>query len=137
MPLLTENQRINASLAAKAENIASHLAAAAHAGNQLVQVALDLDDEALTDWLNSQPPADTLALFTAHGELGAALNGAIAVASAVLTESGIPAPSAAVDVRSVPEKLAEQYRAIELTEEGWQVIQLDRPPVPDAEIIEE
>jgi hypothetical protein len=110
MPLLTQNQRLNATLADDARNIAAHLAAASARANGMVATMLSLDDAALTDWLNSQPPEETLALFVAHGQLGEALNGALAIAGAVLAASGIDASSGLVDVRSVPEKVADQGR---------------------------
>lgn len=112
MPLLTQNQRLNATLADDAKNIAAHLSAASSRANGMVTTMLALDDEALTGWLNSQPPQDTLDLFSAHGQLGEALNGAIAVAGAVLQSSGLSAPSALVDIRSVAEKLASQGRVL-------------------------
>lgn len=125
MPLLTPLQQINASLAEDARIVAAHISAAAHSANQMVQRMLALDDEQLAAWLNSQ--GDPTPLFTAHGQLGEALNTASSVADDVLTESGLPSNITTVDVRSVADKLADQYRAIELTESGWQVNQLPQP----------
>lgn len=130
MPLLTQNQRLNASLADDAVNIAAHLAAASTRANGMVTTMLSLDDAALTDWLNSQPPEETLALFGAHGQLGEALNGALAIAGAVLAASGIDAPSASVDVRSVPEKLAERGRIFAFENGVFSVV---TPPPPEPE----
>ena len=129
MPLLTQNQRLNATLADDAKNIAAHLSAASSRANGMVATMLALDDEALTNWLNSSPPQDTLDLFTAHAQLGSALNGAIAVAGAVLESSGLSAPSALVDIRSVAEKLASQGRVLDLTDGVFSVT----TPAPEPE----
>jgi hypothetical protein len=119
MPLLTPNQRLNATLADDARNIAAHLAAASSRANGMVSTMLSLSDADLTDWLNSQPAEENLspaaatqALFAAHGKLGEAINGALTVAGAVLVSSGLPAPDAVVDVRSVADKLAAQGRVL-------------------------
>jgi hypothetical protein len=132
MPLLTQNQRLNASLADDARNIAAHLSAASSRANGMVSTMLSLDDEALSDWLNSQPPEETLALFGAHGQLGEALNGALAIAGAVLAASGIDAPSGTVDVRSVPEKVADQGRIFGF-ENGVFSVTTPPPPVIEPE----
>jgi hypothetical protein len=131
MPLLTQNQRLNATLADDARNIAAHLAAASSRANGMVATMLSLDDAALTDWLNSQPPQETLALFGAHGQLGEALNGALAIAGAVLAASGLPAPQTAVDVRSVPEKLSDQGRIFAFEDGVFSVV--TPPPVIEPE----
>lgn len=130
MPLLTQNQRLNATLADDARNIAAHLAAAINRANGMVTTMLSLSDADLTAWLNSQQPADTLALFGAHGQLGTALNGAITVAGAVLVSSGLPAPDAVVDVRSVADKLASQGRVLGFADG---VFSVTTPPPQEAE----
>lgn len=129
--------RINADLDSAAQNIANHLSSAAALANRITDTVLNLSDEALTAWLNSRTPQETQEIFHAHGLLGEAVNAAGQVASATLVQWGLRRAVPSVDVRSVSEKLAAQYRSIELTAEGWQVIQLDRPPVPEPEIIEE
>lgn len=130
MPLLTTHQRINAGLAEDARNIAAHLAAAAHKANGMVQTMLDLDDAALTNWLNSQAPQETLGLFAAHGQLGEALNAALTVAHAVLESSGLTAPETSVDIRSVAEKLASKGRVLGF-DNG--VFSVTTPPPADPE----
>jgi len=135
MPLLTPNQKINSILADDAVNIASHLSAAAQRANSMVNATLSLDDEALTSWLNSQPPQEIGALFQSHYELGVALNSAITLAGAVLAESGIDAPTTTVDVRSVPEKLADKRR--EFAFENGEFFVTTLPPEPEPELEEE
>jgi hypothetical protein len=130
MPLLTQNQRLNAQLADEARDIAAHLSAAAVKANNMVGIMLALSDADLTDWLNSQPPQETLALFGAHGQLGEAVNGAITIAGAVLSASGLPAPAASVDIRSVAEKLAAQGRVLDFTDG---VFTVSTPPTADLE----
>lgn len=132
MPLLTQNQRLNATLAEDARNIAAHLQAAAHKANGMVKTMLDLDDTDLTSWLNSQQPAETLALFGAHGQLGEALNAAATVAHAVLESSGLSAPDTAVDIRSVADKLAAQGRVLDFTN-GVFTVTTPPPAEPDPE----
>lgn len=132
MPLLTQNQRLNATLAEDARNIAAHLQAAAHKANGMVTTMLALDDAALTDWLNSQPPQDTLELFGAHGLLGEAVNGALTVAHAVLESSGLTVPEVSVDVRSVAEKLAARGRVLDFTD-GVFSVTTPLPSVPPVE----
>jgi len=132
MPLLTPNQKINSILADDAVNIASHLSAAAQRANSMVNATLSLDDEALTSWLNSQPPNEIMALFQSHYELGVAVNAAINLANAVLAESGIDAPTTTVDVRSVPEKLADKRRVFAFENGVFSVTTL--PPEPEPEV---
>ena len=129
MPLLTPLQTINASLADDARTIAAHISAASSLANRMVQRMLALDDEQLSAWLNAQ--GDPTPLFTAHGQLGEALNAASNVAAAVLSESGLPANLTAVDVRSVPEKLSDQRREILTTVDGFEVVTHPEPPAEE------
>ena len=133
MPLLTQNARLNAALAAEASDIASHLSAAAHKANAMVSIMLGLNDADLTDWLNSQPPQDTLDLFTAHGQLGEFINAAITVASDVLAASGLPPAYQAVDVRSVADKLSSQGRTLDFTGGIFTVSTPEPEPEPEPE----
>ena len=72
--------------------------------------------------------------FEAHGMLGQAINSAASVAGAILGQWGVTIDIPAVDVRSVPEKLADQYRAIGHDGAAFAVIDLPRPdPLPDPE----
>jgi hypothetical protein len=126
--------RINADHDALAQSIFNHLSSSAGLANSLTQTVLVLSDEQLAAWLNSKPLQEVQDLFAAHGALGEAINAAGEIAAATLAQWGIARPFPQVDVRSVAEKLANQYRAIELTENGWVVIELERPePEPEEE----
>lgn len=136
MPLLTQNQRLNAYLLDETKNIAAHQAASAQCANRIAETMLKLDDAALTDWLNSQstdepqPGAATLALFASHGQLGESINAALTLAGAVLSASGLPAPTNTVDVRSVADKLAAHGRVLGFTNSVFSVT-TPAPPEPE------
>lgn len=58
----------------------------------------------------------------------------ITVAQATLAQWGLSKEIPLVDVRPVPDKLAEQYRTIQPTAQGWLVAELPRPvPEPEPE----
>lgn len=106
MPLLTTNQQINAGLVATGMQCANHLASAAVLVNRMVTDITALSNGELTAWLNSQESSEMLALFTAHGQLGSAINTAAIIAGTVLADSGITLVIPECDVRSVADKLA-------------------------------
>ena len=134
MPLLTPLQSINATLADTARQCAQNLAKSSDLANRMVTAMIALDDDKLTAWLNSQPPQDTMALFTAHGLLGEAINGAASVAQAVLSESGVAVSIPAVDVRSVAEKLADHGRVFAFEDGVFSVTTISVPePEPQPE----
>jgi hypothetical protein len=123
-----------AALADDARACASHLANASILTNRMVSAMLALDDDQLTAWLNSQPPQDTTALFTAHGLLGEAINGAAQVAQSVLSESGVAVSIPPVDVRSVAEKLADHGRVFAFEDGVFSVTTISVPePEPQPE----
>jgi ABC-type transport system substrate-binding protein len=128
MSLLTPNEAINASLAADAKSAAQHIASAASLANRMVASMMQLNDHQLTAWLNSRDPADTMAIFAAHGQLGEAINGAATVASSVLSASGINYKIEPVDVRSVADKLAGAGRVLDFADGVWSVT---TPPPPE------
>ena len=127
---MNTTHRINSDLDSAAQNIANHLASAATLANGITQRVLSLPDDELALWLNSRTPEETLAMFTSHGQLGDAINAAGTVATATLVQWGLERAVPQVDVRPVPEKLAEQMRTIDLTETGWQVTRI-APPAPE------
>ena len=131
MPLLTPLQTINARLAGDASSAANHIANAAVLANRMSASMLAMDDDQLTAWLNSQSRTDVEILLAAHGQLGQAINSAATVAQAVLNESGMSANIPPVDVRSVPEKLADQRRVMTYENGAFAVTTL--PPEPEPE----
>ncbi len=133
MPLLATTQLVNARIAELGQKIAAHLTAAANAVNQQAQTVMSLSDADLAEWLNEQcEEAETL--FAAHAALGAAINGASHVVVTTLAASNISAPSASVDVRPVPEKLAEHRREIITTDGVFAVVTHPAPkPEPATE----
>lgn len=128
MPLLTTTTKTNARIAELGSNIAAHLAAAASQCNRMVGETLQLGDADLTEWLQSRPPEETLQLLGAHGQLGETLNAAAAIATAILSESGLPSNIPTVDVRSAVEKLADQGRILDM-----QTLTVSTPPKPEPE----
>lgn len=134
MPLFDPIQLLNARIAADATDIAAHLAAASRKANGIVSTLLELEDSALTSWLNSQTPEETQALFGAHAQLGEALNAATATAAGVLAASGIQTAITLVDTRSVPEKLASKGRIFAF---DGSVFSVSTPPPPEPEPVPE
>lgn len=128
MPLLTTTTKTNARIAELGQNIAAHLSAAATQCNRMVGETLQLGDADLTEWLQSRPPEETLQLLGAHGQLGETLNAAAAIATAILSESGLPSNIPTVDVRSAVEKLADQGRILDM-----QTLTVSTPPKPEPE----
>jgi hypothetical protein len=127
MSLLSKTEQTNAALADDARQCAQHIASAAVMANRMVAAIMRLPDDDLTAWLNSRDPAATMAIFAAHGTLGAALNTATETAAAVLSGSGIAAPAELVDIRSVAEKLAASNRTIAFEGGVWAV----QTPAPE------
>jgi hypothetical protein len=109
--LLPPNLTTSFALAEATRNIAVHISAAARLANQLSETLLDLDDEALAEWLNTNGPA-AQSLFAAHGTVGDMLNATAETIDGVLGGSGIVAPVPRVDTRPFPEKLAGRGREI-------------------------
>jgi hypothetical protein len=102
----------------------------------MVSAMLALDDERLTEWLNSRTPQETEEIFAAHKLLGDAINGAAQVASAVLAASGIAANIPTVDTRSVSEKLSAARRELAFEDGAFAVTTLPPEPVEEDEPIE-
>jgi hypothetical protein len=104
--------RISINIDSDAQQLARHLASAAVLANRMASHALDADNATLTAWLYSGDPAAQPAAFDAHYKLGVAINSAATVAGAILAQWGVTVDIPEVDVRSVPEKLADKLRAI-------------------------
>jgi hypothetical protein len=136
MSLLTPLTKINAALADDAKAVSNHLANSAILANRMVSAMLALDDERLTEWLNSRTPQETEEIFAAHKMLGDAINGAAQVASAVLAASGIASNIPTVDIRSVAEKLAANRRELAFADGAFAVTTLPPEPVEEDEPIE-
>jgi hypothetical protein len=130
MQLLNQQTKINAELIKLSENLLSALSNAATISNRMVRTLLQLDDEALTAWLNSQDTAELMTLFSAHKDLGDAINLAVQKARDTLTQSGIPAPGVTVDVRPFEVKLGDQGRGLSFDGETFAV---STAPVPEPE----
>ena len=133
---MNTTHRINSDLDSAAQSIANHLASCAVLANSITQRVLALTDDEIVAWLNAQ--GDPTPLFTAHGQLGEAINAAATVAQTTLAQWGLTKDITTVDLRSVTEKLAAQHRAIELTESGWIVKPLPKPePEPEQPITDQ
>lgn len=116
--------RITSDIDGLAQQVANHLASAAVLTNKMTERVLALSDADLAAWLNSQ--GDPTPLFTAHGQLGEAINAAAQVATDTLNQWGLEPTIPTVDVRSVPQKLAAQNRQIQVVDGIFSVTTL--PP---------
>jgi hypothetical protein len=109
--LLPPNLTTSIALAEATRQIAFHVSSAARLANRLSETLLNLDDESLAEWLNTNGPA-AQSLFAAHGTFGDMLNTAAETIDGVLGGSGIISPIPRVDTRPFPEKLAGRGRGI-------------------------
>ena len=82
----------------------------------MVSILLNLDNEALQNWLNSQPMPDVFALFEAHKASGESLNASLVIVASLVEDSGLPAQYTPVDVRPFQEKLAAQGRQVTIVD---------------------
>lgn len=132
MPLLTTTEEASLAIAASAQHIAGFVSAACHHANQMTRQTLALGNEDLEGWLNAKPLEQRMAEFAGHGLLGEALNAAAAVVESNL---GMASGSIArVDVRSVADKLADQFRAMQPDPETGRLMIIDLPrPEPEPE----
>jgi len=124
MPLLTPTATIDAAIDQQAKTAASHLRNIVSILGQMANSLLDRDPEALTGWLNSRTPEETLGLFTVHGQAGEAVNAMAELIGGIVGEE-LPR----VDVRSVPEKLLERGKLFSMDEKG--VFAVTRIPDPE------
>jgi hypothetical protein len=101
----------------------------------MVAVVLSLNDQALSDWLNSQPMQDVHALFADHASVGTAINTALATITSQLAASGTSMRYEPVDVRPMQVKLADQGRKVEVIDGGFVVSPIiteePAPPLPE------
>ncbi len=117
-------------MADAAVNARSHYAAAAGQLNAINHTILGMPNDQLAEFGNTLGPVEMEALTSSHSAQGEGLNQLIAGINAVLSASGIPPVSAAVDTRPLSEKLAEQRREIVLTDGVFSVVDF---PVPEPE----
>lgn len=132
MPLINKLSSVSASLANHVHLSGRYLEQAADQFNLMARALLDLSNDDLAAWLNSQPIADLQQLFADHLNAGTQINEAIAVVSAQLTASSIPFSSVVVDVRDFATKLAEQGRTASFDGATWTVDFI--PPAPEQPI---
>jgi hypothetical protein len=87
----------------------------------MVSVLLALQNDSLTEWLNSKPMDEISALFADHLAVGNAINSAMSTIGAQLIASGTVVPYDPVDVRSFQDKLAAQGRQIQIIDGAFVV----------------
>ena len=114
--LLTPDQLTSAELLESTRSSLGLLATSAAQANRMVSILLGLDNEALQNWLNSQPMNDVFALFADHKNSGDFLNSSLAIVAKLVTDSGLPANYTPVDTRPFQEKLAAQGRQIQIVD---------------------
>lgn len=123
MAILTTAEQISAALDRKASELSAYVAAAVHTMNGMVTDLLELDDAALTEWLQANA-AKLGPMFDAHAANGEILNQLVAGIAQQTTIS-----TDLVDVRPVVAKLAAKGRVID-----WQTLTVSTPqpePQPD------
>ena len=138
MPLIPPSIAVSAELAQLVVKAATHVNIAADRLNEMSSALLGLDNERLTAWLNSYPPAELQQQFAQHLEAGEAVNGLLALFAAQLEASGTGFPRHPVDVRDFGTKLADRGRTLTAGPEGLVVADLPLPePVnpPGEEVI--
>ncbi len=131
MPLQTPTTLAAAQMADAAINARSHYAAAAGQLNAINRTILGMPNDQLAEFGNDLGPAEMELLTSSHAAQGEGLNALISGINAVLSASGIPPVSAAVDTRPLSEKLSEQRREIVLVDGVFSVV--DFPPLPEPE----
>jgi len=129
MSLLTPTETVTTRIAADAGALAAHLRNAIVLANRITDHALSLPTKQLNEWLNARPLEQRMAEFGAHGITGDALN--TAAASSESATGAAAGSLGRVDVRSVAEKLAAQGRKLDVTADGFLVVELTPDPVSD------
>ena len=115
MPLIqSPSQSAAAAILERVKSAAGNYNAAASYLNAIVSDLLALGDADLAAFCNEQGPAGLSDLTSLHAQHGASITELSASASAMLAESGILWPPAIVDIRPLPEKLAQQGRELAL-----------------------
>ncbi len=134
MPLIpSKSAAAAASILAKVQNLAGNYNAAATHLNAIVRDLLALPDADLAAFCNEQGPTGLNELTSLHGAHGEMINSLSAEAAAMLADSGIIWPASWVDVRPLPEKLAEQGRVITFVDGSFVVTSLAQPePQPES-----
>lgn len=123
--LLTPDQLTSAELLEATRSSLGLLATSAAQANRMVSILLGLDNEALQNWLNSQPMDDVFALFEAHKTSGESLNASLAIVAKLVTDSGLPANYTPVDTLPFETKLAKQGRQVQIVDGAFVVSSLE------------
>jgi hypothetical protein len=121
MAILSPTQLVNAQILDATTQTQRLLKVAAAQGNAMVSVLLALQNDSLTEWLNSKPMDEISALFADHLAVGNAINSAMSTIGAQLIASGTVVPYDPVDVRSFQDKLAAQGRQIQIIDGAFVV----------------
>jgi hypothetical protein len=116
MPILSPLYKISADFLQKSSQVFGLLITSANQLNSMVTDLINLDNQSLEDWLNSQSIVDISALFTAHAQIGINLNNAILIAADQLEKSGISVNYTTVDIRPFQEKILTTKRTVEFIE---------------------
>lgn len=132
MPLITSPSQLAAGeLLDTTHSLGCYLSVCASKANQMVQTLLALPDADLAAFLNALGPTELNSVLTRHAETGASINAALAQVNATLSESGRGTVAGGVDVRPLSDKLAAQWRKLEMDQQG--VFSLAAIPQPEPE----
>lgn len=121
MAIISPIQLVNAQILDATTQTQRLLKVAAAQGNAMVSVLLSLQNDSLTEWLNSKPMDEISALFADHLAVGNSINSAMSTIGAQLIASGTVVPYDPVDTRPFQEKLAAQGRQANYNGIQWVV----------------
>jgi len=114
-----------------AYSLAGFLAVAAGKMDSITARLLALDDASLAEFCNALGPQELQTVLQRHAETGAAINAALSQVNATLAESGRGTVAGGVDVRPLGDKLAAQWRKLEMDGNG--VFSVASIPQPEPE----
>ena len=130
MPLIqSKSAAAAASILTRVQHLAGNYQAAASHLNAIVRDVLALDDADLAEFANQLGPQGLNDLTSLHLLHGTSITQLSQEAADVLDDSGVAWPAAAVDVRPLGDKLAEQGRELVLTGGVFSVVVASEEPL--------
>ena len=137
MPLATPLQRLTAQMLTRVENLLGYQSVVSRNLDGIVDDILAADDALLEAFANALGPVEMQSLCQAHLDLGTGSNFAITTLNSIAAQSGIAPVRAEVDIRPLADKLAAQGRTLDFDGTTFSVTEIERPPEPETEPIEE
>lgn len=113
MPILSPTYKISADFLQKSSQVFGLLSTSANQLNSMVTDLINLDNESLEDWLNSQSVEEISILFEAHRQIGLSINNALQITAIQLESSGLSVNYNTIDTRPFQEKLLITGRIVD------------------------